>query len=224
MKKIITLLIGLTLTLPIVASAASFAVTSSTTTYKVGDAITVNVSVNPAPSTNYTAMFDASFSTDTLEVVSFTMNDKMLALRQTGYDALDNSKGLLIKTGGYPGGINSLSPFGTLVLRAKKEGVGTLTVNDNSKLLNANNVDEQIGSQVISFNIEKYVIPQQVKIIPVTPKATTTVIATTTETQNIKASDLLTVNNLLIAIVMLLVIIIGLIVGSFIKIRKGESK
>lgn len=221
MKKIITLLIGLTLTLPLVASAATFVVTSGSVKYKTGDIITVNISVNPAPSTSYTAMLDASFSTDTLEVVSFSMNDKMLAIKQAGYDAIDNANGLLIKTGGYPGGINSVTPFGTLVLRAKKEGVGTLTINDNSKLLNANNVDEQIGSQTLSFNIEKYIpLPTAKPKVLGSATSTETTSGITATSEISKALESVSKNNLLVLVAILLLVIIGLATAYFVKSRK----
>lgn len=225
MKKIIIIIIGLTLTLPTMASAASFVVNSTASTYNVGDIITVSIAVNPTPNTSYTSMFDASFSTDTLEVVSFSMNDKMLAIKQLGYDAIDNNSGLLIKTGGYPGGVNTVTNFGTLVLKAKKEGVGTLTINDNSKLLDENNIDRQSGTQTISFNIGKVVTTQApvttLKPTKVMSSSTpTSTMATTTEKEIVKVSELLSINNLLLVIVVLLVIIIGLIVAYFVKVRK----
>lgn len=153
MKILSAFVISAVFALPVVASAASFVVAPSTGSYKVGDTVTLNISVNPSGSTVYTAMLDARFSSDTFEVVSFTLNDSLLPLKQSGYDALNNASGILTKTGGYTGGITTTSPFGTVVLRAKTAGTGTLTVADSSKLLDGNNADQQAGSQTNSFTI-----------------------------------------------------------------------
>ena len=153
MKKIVSFVFGLSFLLPVVASAASFVVTPSGGSYTVGDSIVLTVSANPAGSTIYTAMLDARFSPGTLEVSSFTLNDSLLPLKQSGYDALDNANGILTKTGGFTGGITTTAPFGVVVLRAKAAGTGTFTVADSSKLLDSNNADQQSGTQTASFTI-----------------------------------------------------------------------
>jgi len=152
MKKLFTIL-GLMFALPFVASASSFVITPSNGSYTKGDTVTLHISVDPAGSTIYTAMLNAQFPSDIFEVVSFTLNDSMLAMKQSGYDSINNVTGTLVKTGGYAGGISSVTPFGTLVLKAKGSGTGTLTINNTSKLLDSNNTNKQIGSQVASFKI-----------------------------------------------------------------------
>ena len=169
MKKIISFVFGLALVLPAAASAASFVVSPSNGPYTVGDVITVNVSANPTGSTIYTAMLDARFSPSTLEVITFTLNDALLPLKQSGYDALNNASGILTKTGGYTGGITTTGAFGVIVLRAKAAGTGTLTVADTSKLLDSNNTDQQSGEQTNSYTIVAKPEPQT----PSTPQATT---------------------------------------------------
>ncbi len=218
MKKIITLLIGLTLTLPLVASAATFVVVNPKVSYNAGDLITLKLAVNPEPNTSYTSMLDANFSTDTLEVVSFFMNGKMLELKQSGYDVVDNVNGSLVKTGGYTGGIKSQTSYGTLVLRAKNEGTGTFTINDNSKILDENNVDRQSGSQTISFNIGKYIPLTNVGNEIVTPISTSTEATTT-----VQEKELLSKNNLLSMVIFLILIIILLILSYYVK-HKKENK
>lgn len=153
MKKLSTFIIGLSLALPAFASAASFVVTPSSGSYAAGDTVTLSIAVDPAATSTYTAMLDARFSSDIFEVTSFSMNSQMILLEQPGYDAIDNTKGVLIKTGGYPGGINATTTFGTLVMRVKKDGTGTFTVNDSSKLLDSNNADQQSGNQSVSFTV-----------------------------------------------------------------------
>lgn len=172
MKKIISFVFGLALALPVAASAASFVVNPSSGSYKVGDTITLSVSANPSGSTIYTAMLDARFSASTLEVVSFTLNDALLPLKQGGYDALDNTNGILTKTGGYTGGITTSGSFGTIVLRAKALGTGTVTVADTSKLLDSNNADQQSGAQTNSYTIVAKPEPQTVPAPQTTSQTT----------------------------------------------------
>ena len=109
MKKLLTLVISFAFALPFVASAASFVVTPSSGSYTAGNTITLNIAVNPSGNTIYTAMLDARFSPNTFEIVLFSLNDSMLPLKQSGYDALDNSNGVLTKTGGYTGGVSSVT-------------------------------------------------------------------------------------------------------------------
>ena len=175
MKKIISFVFGLALVLPVAASAASFVVTPSSGSYTVGDTIMLTVSANPAGSTIYTAMLDARFSSDTFEVSSFTLNDSLLPLKQSGYDALDNTNGILTKTGGFTGGITATASFGVIVLRAKAAGTGTFTVADTSKLLDSNNTDQQSGTQTASFAIAPKPVAQAVPVQTTqTPSQSTT--------------------------------------------------
>jgi hypothetical protein len=149
MKKIF-IIASLMFVLPFVTSAASFVITPSSGSYTNGDTVTLHISVDPAGSAIYAAMLNANFSPSTFEVVSFTLNDSMLAVKQAG-DSVDNVNGTLVKTGGYTGGVSSVTPFGTLVLKAKGNGAATFTANSSSKLLDSNNTNKQNGSQTASF-------------------------------------------------------------------------
>jgi hypothetical protein len=187
MKKLF-ILASLMFVIPFVANAASFVISPSSGSYTVGDTITLHISVDPAGSNIYAAMLDAKFSPATFEVVSFTLNDSVLAMKQAG-DSIDNTNGVLVKTGGYTGGINSVTPFGTLVLRAKASGTGTFTANNTSKLLDSNNTNQQGGSQTASFAISNPapVVQQKTQVQTNTntsPKTVTPTIKQTTTTEN----------------------------------------
>src|SRR3989344_728921 len=162
MKRIVLFVASIVFVFPIAVNAASFVVTPASGSYNVGDIITLSVSANPAGSTIYTAMLDARFSASTLEVVSFTLNDALLPLKQSGYDALDNTNGILTKTGGYTGGITTSGSFGTVVFRAKAAGTGTVPVAAPSKLLDSNNADQESGPQTSSYTIVAKPEPQTV--------------------------------------------------------------
>lgn len=153
MKQFIISALSLTLALPLSASAATFVVSPSSGSYHVGDTVTLYVSVNPGGDTIYTAMMDARVSSSIFDIVSFSLNDALLPLKQSGYDALDRTQGILTKTGGYTGGITTTSTFGTIVLRAKAAGTGTFSIVDSSKLLDSNNADKQSGTQTFSFAV-----------------------------------------------------------------------
>ena len=152
MKKLTAFVLSLSFLFPLAANAASFVVSPASGSYTTGNTVTLQVSVNPAGATIYTAMLDARFSPDTFEVVSFTLNEALLPLKQSGYDALNNTTGVLTKTGGFTG-IVSTASFGTIVLRAKASGSGTFTIADSSKLLDGSNVDQQSGNQTVAYAV-----------------------------------------------------------------------
>lgn len=154
MKKLSVLAICVPFLFPLVTNAASFVVTPDTGVYKAGDIVALTISVNPEGNTIYTAMLDASFSRATLEIISFSLNDQLLPLRASGYETLDNVNGVLRKTGGYTGGITSLTTFGTIQARVKNSGTATFMITDNSQLLDVNNVDQQRGTQTFSYEIK----------------------------------------------------------------------
>lgn len=204
MKKLTAFVLGLSFLFPLAANAASFVVSPASGSYTAGNTITLQVSVNPAGATIYTAMLDARFSPETFEVVSFTLNDALLPLKQSGYDALNNTTGVLTKTGGFTG-ITSTASFGTIVLRAKASGSGTFTVADSSKLLDGSNVDQQNGAQTNTYSIAAAPAPKAVetpssapttvskpvstKATPVTtPSSSTTTEATTTQAAAVATS------------------------------------
>ena len=174
MKQLFTVVLGLASMLPAVASAASFTVTPASGSYKVGDTITLNVGVNPTGGTVYTAMLDARFSPSVFKVVSFTLADALLPLKTQGYDALDNSGGVLTKTGGYTGGTSSTASFGTVVLKVVGSSTGTFTVANSTKLLDSANANQNSGSQTFSYTVNA-----PVSVPSVTKTATPKQVATT---------------------------------------------
>ena len=191
MKKLTAFVLGLSFFFPLAASAASFVVSPASGSYTTGKTVTLYVSVNPAGATIYTAMLDARFSPETFEVVSFTLNDALLPLKQSGYDALNNTTGVLTKTGGFTG-ITSTASFGTVVLRAKASGSGTFTIADSSKLLDGSNADQQSGAQTITYNIAAAPVAKPVQDTPVekpqVTKTTTTKTAAVSDTKKATTS------------------------------------
>lgn len=208
---VIASLIGLSVFIPGLAQAATFVI-SPDQAYSVGDTMYIPVAVNPEGTTIYTASLNANFTPDTFTVKSFTINDAWLPLKQPGYDALDNNSGNLIKTGGYPGGISSLTNFGTITGKAMKAGAASFTVNANSIILDSNNANKLTGSRTIAFAI-KPAVSRPVRI-PVNSnvKSTTTQATSSNANSNIAAAEATIPLSLAIWILAAVIIIAGIVI------------
>jgi len=105
-----------------------------------GETFTLAIGINPQGIKNYTIKMEFHFPADLLEVKSFAFaNSSWMPLAQSGYDLIDNTNGVFIKTAGYPGGISSAANFGTVSFFAKKNGNGEISLNSNSFALDAIN-------------------------------------------------------------------------------------
>lgn len=104
-----------------------------------GQNFTLGLIVDPAGSPNYTVKVKLNFPADLVRIKSFTFEPGWFPLSQPGYDLIDNQKGILIKTAGYPGGFSDSTKFGTITFSAKKSGQGTISLADGSFVLDAEN-------------------------------------------------------------------------------------
>jgi len=123
---------------PIITSASTIDL-STGGNYVAGHTYLVDVVVNPQTSKIYTSKVAISFPTDILQVKSFSFANGWIPLSQTGYDSIDNTGGVLIKTAGYPVGLTSPATLGTITLYAQKSGTGNISVTGDSELLDENN-------------------------------------------------------------------------------------
>src|SRR3989344_3109057 len=111
MKKnilIITLVMigALALALPTLA-ATTVSLSPASVSVKSGQIFNVSVTVNPQGINNYAEKIELKYPADILQVNSFTLNSAWMALTQPGYDLIDNTNGVLIKSACYPGGLSS---------------------------------------------------------------------------------------------------------------------
>ena len=161
------------LALPMVISAATFSLEPSKNKIAPGETFTVTVYVNPKAGEEITvAKLSTIFTPSLVEVVSFVQAAGWMSLQQPGFDALDNTNGILLKTGGFPDRVVNKKEFGLITLKAKKEGSGTLTVAGDSLLLDTENNDKQTFSKGSTFIIAKPVVvvtPPTPKVVVVTP-------------------------------------------------------
>lgn len=118
-------------------AATTFSFSPANISVKEGQEITLSVAVDPHGVKNYTVKTELNYPADLLEARSFSFESGWLAVSRTGYDVMDNSNGLLIKTAGYPGGISTAAPFGSVSFVAKKSGSGAVNIGSNSLVLDA---------------------------------------------------------------------------------------
>jgi len=132
-------------------AAPTFAATTATLSpaninVTIGKQFIVSVSVNPQGASNFAEKLEINYPASTLEVLSFNLGGNWTALTQPGYDSIDNTSGILIKTAGYPGGFTSATTFGTITFRAKKTGTGIIKIGSQSIAFTANTQDPISGT------------------------------------------------------------------------------
>lgn len=171
MKKLIfTITIISTLVLAIPASAATtLSLTPGNISVKQEQTFTVTVALNPQGAKNYTAKVELKFPANLMEVKTFTFGNNWLALSQSGYNLVDNTNGILIKSAGYAGGVSSPITFGTVSFLAKKSGSGVIEVGNSSLVLDASSQDVLSDAAVKASVV---IAPKIVAQVPIpTPKA-----------------------------------------------------
>ena len=240
MKKItltsIAALIGIVAFAVPALAATTASLSPASASVIVGEKFNVTISVNPQGTANYAEKLEVDYPADMLEASSFTLGDKWIAMTATGYDSIDNTNGVLIKTAGYPSGFSSSAVFGTVSFIAKKAGSGTIKIGNSSLAFQASAQSAITGSGT-SFVVTapvtippkpevKTPAPAVTKPAPVTtetgiPTETATVTPTTTETVPQTAAvalssldNILTLGTGSAAVASLVTIIVLLIIGG----------
>ncbi len=164
------LIVVLALILPVSAFAASVNLSPTVVSVTQGELFTVTISADPAGVKAYTVRTNLSFDASLVTVTDFTLAPKWLALSTAGYDSIDNTNGVLVKTAGYPGGITAPTVFGTITFKAKAAGTAHLNVMGQSMVLDENSKNAISGTQGTTQVVIS--APIQVKITPVVKKTT----------------------------------------------------
>jgi hypothetical protein len=97
-----------------------------------------------------------------------------MALSQPGYDSIDNTNGIMVKTAGYAGGITSLTPFGTITFTAKNSGSAPISIGSGSKAFEKTSQSAITGTGAEATIVAAVVAPKIVPAANTAPKATTT--------------------------------------------------
>jgi len=110
-----------------------------------GQSFNISISVNPQGVNNFVEKIELKYPADILQVNSFTLNNQWMALAQPGYDLVDNTNGVLLKSAGYPNGLSSVTSFGTVSFSAKKAGSGIVSIGGNSLSFEVNSQNAITG-------------------------------------------------------------------------------
>jgi len=137
-----------------------------------GESFDLIMAINPQGVESYTTKVELEYPADLLEVKSFSFGSDWMALSAQGYDLIDNTNGVLIKTAGYPGGLTSAVTFGTVSFLAKKSGSGVVKLGSNSMVLDAEN--ENVLSDSLVQTIVGISAPVPIPTTPTTPIIPTT--------------------------------------------------
>lgn len=156
-------------------ASTNIALVPNTANVIAGQKVELVVYANSNGSRNGTVKVDISYPADLLSVSSFTQSPIWMSNTESGYDLIDNTNGTIIKTAGYPRGFSSIVPFGTITFTAKKVGVATVKITNDSLALDAS------GKNVFSGNSES--------IIDITARAVADVITTSTTTPGLTGQE-----------------------------------
>lgn len=140
----------LLLFLPLPTAAAPYLLSPATISVSSGETFSLAIQIQPTPVRIFTASMHLSFDPTLFEMTGFTLSPAWMSLGQPGYDSVDKEKGLVIKTGGYPGGISSRTPFGSITFKARGTGTGDISISGDSILLDASSTNKVAGPQGIA--------------------------------------------------------------------------
>ncbi len=124
----------------------------SGTTYEPGETFTANISISPSEKV-YTVGIQLEYPVNLLRIESFNFASTWMPLSQEGYDNIDNTNGLLIKTAGYPGGIISFKTIGTVTFKTLNSGQATIQLTSDTFALNAQNANVIDSLSSVQINI-----------------------------------------------------------------------
>lgn len=99
------------------------------------------IEIDPHEELSYTTRVELNYPSDLLEVISFDFSDNWMSLALPEYDLIDNTEGVIIKSAGYPEGLEKSEIFGTVTFRAKSGGTGTITIGEDSFSFDEENED-----------------------------------------------------------------------------------
>jgi hypothetical protein len=214
-------------------AATTASITPTSVKVVAGQQFNVVVAVNPNGTSDYAEQLQINYPASLLQVTAFNIGSNWMSLTQPGYDSVDNTNGVLIKTAGYAGGINSLTPFGTITFTAEKSGSGTITIGDGSQAFEKSGQTAITGTGasfvVTAATIAPATVPQTSKpaTTDLTPVTTINgqVVATTTAQAAVAATQVAAVDVgasglggsawvWILAIVLVILIIIGVYLVS----------
>ena len=192
MKKyiisIFAVLLGIFMTSSAVAST-SITFNPSNVNVVAGQKVDLVVYTNSNGVKNGAVKIEVSYPANLLSVSSFIQSPVWMSNTETGYNLIDNTNGILIKTAGYPRGFISAVPFGIITFTAKADGVATVRVENGSIALDVSGKNAFSGNSQSVINITKAV--KTITTITNEASATTTAnkVSTTTNNPNLTGQE-----------------------------------
>jgi hypothetical protein len=153
-NKILTIALMIMILATPAFAATSISLSPEAINVQEGQSFDVMVAVSSQESAgDYTVKVELDYPADKLEVTSFNFVNNWTPLTQSGYDLIDNTNGVLIKTAKYPAGVSSTAVFGIVSFSAKKAGSGTIKTGNGSLVLDGNDQNVLSGAPAITFTI-----------------------------------------------------------------------
>ncbi len=146
MKKIQYILFALIFTLPLGVNAANFTFNPAIGSYSAGQTFTTTVNVNPGAGESISATkVSLTFPADKLELISYTPINGTPILAHVG-TVTDGVNGTIVDNVAFNPAISSTTAVATIVFKAKTDGLASLAVASDSKLLDNGNTDKTTTS------------------------------------------------------------------------------
>lgn len=152
MKYPILTAIIIILCVPVVTSAASFELESSSSA-RLGDTILIPVYIDAGDESVSIADLRIMFPRESLWAKSFMVAPGWLIATGEEYNSIDNGRGTLRATAGFEGGFSGRMPFGTLEFVAVGQGIAEIGIEPDSMILNARNENLATGLNALTPRI-----------------------------------------------------------------------
>ncbi len=224
---IITAFLGLYSCAMTTFAATTATISPAIVNVSAGQRFSIVISVNPQGGTDYAEKIDLKFPQDMIEVVSFTPAPVWIAMNQSGYDITDNINGIIVKTAGYPSGISSQTSFATVSFLAKKSGIATVSLGENSISFQVSSQGKIVGN-VSTITIKpKTSISGQISktIVASTTSASSTVMVLPQDAGAVESiNDLKDISKKYFVTIIILSIIIVSLIAYIAYIKKDQDK
>jgi hypothetical protein len=130
---------------PSIACAASLSLAPASVALSPGESVTLDLIADPQGATIASIRADIAFDPSLLQETSFAFLPGWLALVEPGYDSVDNTNGAVVKTAGYPGGVERPVRIATITLQARKAGQAAVVIAGDTQMLDGEGADQFAG-------------------------------------------------------------------------------
>ncbi|HAQ03089.1 hypothetical protein A2467_01115 [Candidatus Nomurabacteria bacterium RIFOXYC2_FULL_36_8] len=117
----------------------------------------------------YTVRTAVRFSGEQIAVKSFEFAPGWIAINADGYDLIDNTNGMIMKTAGFPGGFTGQKLVGVITFTAKASSIGKIAISNQTFVLNENSDNVYVAGSELSVTVlnSNGTIPSRQYTLPV---------------------------------------------------------